>query len=72
MARKSRIREVKVRSLSASNQGLRDYENIVESFLATKPDIRKGASPEIYDLPLENLSIVMTGGAGRKSKGRKK
>jgi hypothetical protein len=68
MARKSPSREVKVRSLPASNRGLTDYESIVESFLATKPDIRKGASPEIYDLPLENLSVVMTGGAGRKRK----
>ena len=72
MARKSRSREVKVRSLPASTQEPMDLESIVESFLATKPPIQKGEYPKIYDLPLENLSVVMTGGAGRKPKRRKK
>jgi hypothetical protein len=66
MARKSRSREVKVPSLPASILALEDYESIVEAFLATKPHIQKGEYPRIYDLPLEGLSVVMTGGGKRK------
>ncbi len=64
MARKSRSREVKVRSLPASILALGDYESIVEAFLATKPFPPKGEYPVIYDLTeaLAGTSLIMTGG----------
>jgi hypothetical protein len=70
MARKSRSREVKVRSLPASILAKEDYTSIVESFLATKPFTPKGEYGVIYDLTeaLAGTSAVMTGGSRRKRK----
>jgi len=62
MVRKLRVVKVKASELVVLGAEQKGFGEIAEQFLATKPPLRKGQEPTIYDLieALEGLGLVIT------------